>query len=252
MKDHDLEVGVGLNDVDYLKPSKYFYEITDKSNSYDEIEEKLNGYYKTQDLSKLDIQREKECDIVSIRIAKLLKSSAFTFSPITLKSIHKNLFDGVFEGKIKQYIGKFRTYNITKKEDILRGKSVIYGDYKEILEYLKYDFDNELNVNYLSLNQNEQVENISKFISAIWQIHPFCEGNTRTIAVFAMQYLKSLGYEINNDVFKDNSRYFRDALVISNYADYKNNITPTNEYLYMFFAKFLLDKEIDLKKIQMI
>lgn len=112
---------------------------------------------------------------------------------------------------------------------------MIYADYSSIEDFLEYDFNIESNKSYKNLDKLDFVKNISKFTSSIWQIHPFREGNTRTIAVFIIKYLNSKGLSVNNEPFKDNSKYFRYALVLSNYADYTNNIVEDSDYLISFF-----------------
>ena len=249
IKKNNWEVAIGLNKVDGLVPSDYLKELVKKSingeKNYREVEKELHKYYENRNLTKEEINT-KECDIVSTRIAELLEDGSFTFSPIYLKSIHKYLFDGVFEGDIKNYAGIFRDYNISKKEDILNGKTVIYGNYKDLMEYLRYDFGEEENVDYTKLSPEGQVKRISKFTSAIWQVHPFVEGNTRTTAVFIEKYLRTKGYKVNNDLFKENSLFFRNALVISNFSDINLGISPDFKYLHSFFSKLLINKTQEL------
>ena len=253
IKKNNWEVAIGLNKVDGLVPSDYLKELVKKSingeKNYREVEKELHKYYENRNLTKEEINT-KECDIVSTRIAELLEDGSFTFSPIYLKSIHKYLFDGVFEGDIKNYAGTFRDYNITKKEDILNGKTVIYGNYKDLMEYLRYDFGEEENIDYTKLSPEGQVKRISKFTSAIWQVHPFVEGNTRTTAVFIEKYLRTKGYEVNNDLFKENSLFFRNALVISNFSDINLGISPDFKYLHSFFSKLLINKTQELINLE--
>lgn len=243
----NLEIGIGLNRVDNLTPSKYFYKIIEESKSYYEIEDKLQSYYKDKNLTDKQIKNEKECDIVSSRIAQILEERSFVFSPITLKSIHKKLFSGVFDEELDKFVGVFRTYNISKAESILGGDSITYGNSDEILEYLSYDFELESKRDYLRLDKTEWVKNLSKFISNIWQIHPFIEGNTRTIATFSIKYLQQKGIDSNNDIFKDNSLYFRNALVLANYSNVKRGITANISYLESFLSKLIIDKNLPLK-----
>ena len=257
LKKENWEIAIGLNKVDGLNPSPYLKELILESvngeSSYKEIEEKLHRYYENRDLSKREERNTRECDIVSTRIAELLEDGSFIFSPIYLKSIHRYLFDGVFEDSIKNYAGIFRDYNISKKEEVLSGKSVVYGNYQDLMEYLKYDFEEEKKIDYTKLSSEKQVERISKFTSAIWQIHPFVEGNTRTTAVFIEKYLRTKGYDVNNDLFKENSVFFRNALVISNFSDINLKISPDFKYLHSFFSKLLInhdEKLIDLKSFE--
>lgn len=250
LKKNNWEVAIGLNKVDGLTPSPYLKQLMNESingeSSYKEIENKLSKYYENRDLKNIEEKKTRECDIVSTRIAELLEDGSFTFSPIYLKTIHRYLFDGVFEGEIKDYAGVFRDYNISKNEDILNGRTVIYGNYKDLLEYLRYDFDEEENIDYTKLSLEGQVKRISKFTSAIWQVHPFAEGNTRTTAVFIEKYLRTKGYKVNNELFKENSLFFRNALVISNFSDITLKISPDFKYLHSFFTKLLVNSNENL------
>ncbi len=241
-------IAKGLQLIDNAKPSEYMKsvmdELIDGKKSYKQVEHDLYNYYKENKIMSDEVIKTKECDIVSLRIMKVLESGAFTFSPITLKSIHRQLFEGLFENELDRYIGNFRDYNIVKDEPILNGDTVIYGDYTMLDELLAYDFNEEK-----TRNGKISVKSISRFTSAIWQIHPFVEGNTITTAVFIIKYLRSLGYDVNNDLFKEYSLYFRNALVLSNYADIKRNIRPNFRYIEMFFEKLLEDKDIELDKM---
>lgn len=238
--------GIGLNKVDNLEPSKYLIDLSKKNINgklkYSEVENLLKTYYETQNQSDVNIQREKECDIVSLRIAQLLEDKSFGFSPVALKNIHKFLFKDIFD-----FAGDYRSYNITKKEEILNGDTVKYVNYQDIESYIEYDFKEEKDFDYSKLNKDGLISHIIKFTSSIWQIHPFGEGNTRTTAVFIEKYLNSMGFNINNDMFKDNSLYFRNALVRSNYGNIPKGIYPTFQYLAMFFENLLKGKEYELK-----
>ncbi len=243
----NIDIAVGLGLVDDLKPSEYFYKAVEKSRTYNELEDNVKKYYDGKKLDKKEVG-EKECDIVSVNIAKYLEKSGFTLSPVTLKTIHKNLFWDAFPQGLEKYVGVFRDVNISKKEEVLGGeKSVEYGNYDELGDMLDYDFDREKKKDYTKMTRQEQALNVGKFVSGVWQIHPFREGNTRTIAVFTIKYLQSKGFEANNDIFKENSKYFRDALVLANYDNMKENIKSDFSYLESFFNKFILNKNIELK-----
>ncbi|MCL2341724.1 MAG: Fic family protein [Firmicutes bacterium] len=181
--------------------------------------------------------REKECDLVSLRIAQLLEDKSFGFNPITIKNIHKYLFKDIYD-----FAGNYREYNITKEENILNGDTVIYVDYKNIEEYFNYDFKEEKNFDYSKLNRDETIKHIAKFTSSIWQAHPFGEGNTRTTAVFIEKYLNNMGFKVNNEMFKKYSVYFRNSLVRSNYGNIPKGIYPNFEYLIMFLENLLSGK----------
>lgn len=245
--DENIDIGVGLNQVDNLKPSSYFYQVIQQHSDYEQLENKLQSYY---DNAKTEINlRERECDIVSIHIAELLNETAFVFSPVSLLSIHKKLFSGVFGGKLKNCVGVFRDFNISKKENIIDNHCVTYADKDNIAAYLDYDFERELNKDYSKLTANEQIKNISQFIANIWQIHPFVEGNTRTIALFSIKYLNKKGFIVDNSLFKEYSQYFRNALVLANYADIKSGIVENRSYLESFLIRLLIDPKHKLKKL---
>lgn len=248
-KRENIEIGIGLNKVDNLTPSQYFYTAIKESKTYYEIEEKLKNYYAKQDLNNPITKAEQECDLVATRIAQIIDENHFVLSPIALKSIHKRLFDGVFSQINEKYVGNFRDYNITKKEPILNGESVKYGEYNEILEYLSYDFEMEKNKNYTKIQRNEWGRHIARFISNIWQIHPFIEGNTRTTAVFTIKYLNQIGIPCDNTIFKQHSKYFRNALVLASYGNTLKGIFPDDSYLKSFLNKFILDSKLQLKQM---
>ena len=247
------EVGIGLNEVDGLTPSSYLIQLTKESiegkKTFDEIEKDLKNYYSKQDKNSINYS-EMECDLVSTRIAKLLEDRAFVFSPIQLKSIHRKLFSELMLDERDNSIGEYRKYNISKKEPVLNGDTVIYGEYTTIDEFLKYDFENESSKNYSEMSLDKQIKSLARFTSAIWQIHPFIEGNTRTVAVFIQKYLLSMGFLVNNDLFRENSMYFRNSLVASNYSNIPKKISPNFTYLEEFFLKLLYSKEIELKEIK--
>ena len=234
--------GIGLNKVDNLEPSEYLLDLSKKNINgelrYYEVENLLKEYYETKNARDIEVQRTKECDLVSLRIAQLLEDKSFGFSPVTLKNIHKYLFKDIYE-----FAGNYRDYNITKKEPILNGDTVTYVDFNNIEDYFAYDFKEEKEFDYSKVNQDELIKHIAKFTSSIWQVHPFGEGNTRATAVFIEKYLNSMGFCVNNDMFKDNSLYFRNALVRSNYGNIPKGIYPTFDYLIMFFENLLLGKE---------
>ena len=246
-------IAIGLQQVDNLIPSKYLIEVA-KDNiegkiSIDEAGEQVSQYYKKNPAKTLKEHNEKEADEVSARIAKLLSTHTFSFSPAELISIHKALFSGIFDDEIA---GKIRTYDITKKEPILNGDTVIYGRADSIMETLDYDFEQEKKFNYKGLSKREKVERLAKFTSGIWQIHPFGEGNTRATAVFIIKYLYTLGFVTNNDLFEQNSKYFRNALVRANYQNLNQDIYYTMEYLNKFFGNLLLGEKnlLDNREMQ--
>lgn len=245
-KSNAWRTAIGLQDVDGLKPSAYLIETAkdhiEGKITITEANQRIHSYYEQRNNRSEIESNTKEADIVSVRIAQILGEKTFQFSPAELQSIHRRLFDGVFK-----YAGEVRTYNITKKEWILKGDTVMYASFDSIRDTLDYDFSQEKNFSYVGLSLEESIKHISQFTSGIWQIHPFCEGNTRTTAVFIIKYLKTFGFNISNDIFANNSWYFRNALVRANYNDWKNGIHETTEFLEMFFENLLTNVNHELK-----
>lgn len=240
------QTAIGLQAVDGLEPSGYLIE-TAKEHIAGAIDmkaaqQRIYAYYEARGVRTQQDVETKEADIVAVRIAELLGEKTFQFSPAEWKSIHKRLFSDVFD-----HAGTFRKYNITKREWVLNGDTVLYASFDSLSETLQYDFEQEKSFSYAGLSVEDAVRHIAKFTSDIWQIHPFCEGNTRATAVFIIKYLRTFGFAINNTVFAENSWYFRNALVRANYTNLKNGIHATTEYLERFFENLLFDVNHDLK-----
>ena len=240
------QTAIGLQAVDGLKTSSYLLE-TAKEHIEGNIDiagaqRRIQSYYKEQKNRQAVETGTMEADIVSARITELLGEKTFQFSPAELQSIHKRLFTGVFD-----HAGQFRTYNITKNEWVLGGDTVVYSSWESIRDTLDYDFSQEKQFSYDALSVPGSIKHMAKFASGIWQIHPFCEGNTRATAVFIVKYLKSFGFAVNNDVFAVNSWYFRNALVRANYNNLQKGIHATREFLEKFFENLLLGTQHELK-----
>lgn len=243
-KGYAWHTAIGLQAVDGLKPSKYLIDTAIKNIegdiSIDEAQELLNTYY--EENPKADTEdRTEEADKVAVRIAKILSEKAFSFTPNEYISIHKKLFAGIYG-----HAGKLRDYNITKKEWVLNGATVLYGSASELRATLDYDFAEEKKFSYKNLSMEEIIHHLAIFISRLWQIHVFGEGNTRTTAVFFIKYLRTLGFDVTNDIFAENAWYFRNALVRANYNDLKNGVHETTEYLELFLRNLLLDEKNEL------
>ena len=241
------QTAIGLQDVDGLKPSAYLIDAAKKhiegDITIDDVKQMLDAYYKSKTArTDLESERTEEADKVSARIEELLTEKSFSFTPEYLARIHRHLFQGLFK-----FAGRYRDYDITKREWVLGGDTVLYASASMISETLSYDFSQERLVNYAALDTDKSIEQIAKFISGIWQIHPFGEGNTRTTAVFTMKYLQSFGFEVRNDMFKEHSWYFRNALVRANYNNYPKGIQATDNYLILFFRNLLLDEKNELR-----
>ena len=241
---------IGLQAVDGLKPSTYLLDTARRNiNGEITIEEArllIDAYYQTEEGRQQD-SGTIEADKVASRINELISHKTLSFSPIGLANIHRHLFEGIYK-----HAGEFRTYNITKKEWVLRGDSVTYQDYRQIGELLRFDLEQEKAFNYAGLSEEQMIKHISKFASDIWEVHPFGEGNTRTTAVFLIQYLRSMGFEINNNSFAQHSWYFRNALARSNYANHKYEIGPDFIFLERFFGNILFNKQYELRNRHML
>ena len=264
------QTAIGLQQVDGLTPSKYLYETAkrniDGEITIEEAKQLIDSYYETRQGRTREDDDAEEADKVSVRIREILAEKTFSFTPDLLLSIHKRLFSGVFY-KVKA--GHFRDYNISKREWVLDGESVLYANADMIRQTLEYDFGQEKAFDYSKLSREEAVKHLTRFIANIWQIHPFgdalvpqgtnvnnfhsCKrrgaayGNTRTTAVFTIKYLISLGFDVNNEPFEKNSWYFRNALVRANYTNMNKGIYMNTEYLEKFFRNLLLGESNELK-----
>ena len=244
-KSYAWNTAIGLQAVDGLKPSEYLIntaiENIEGNITMEDAEKNINDYYNSKPRVSAD-DRTEEADKVSVRIASILSEKSFSFSPSEYIGIHKKLFSGIYK-----YAGKIRDYNITKKEWVLDGDTVLYGNAAELRETLEYDFSEEKKFSYKGLTIDEIIAHLAFFISRLWQIHIFGEGNTRMTAVFFIKYLRSLGYEAENTIFAENAWYFRNALVRANYTNLKKGIHETTVYLEAFIRNLLLNENNKLK-----
>lgn len=246
-KTYAWTTAIGLQQVDGLTPSKYLFETAkrniDGEISVAEATSIIDSYYESKtDRSGNDNERTEEADKVSSRIAQILSEKSFNFSPSYLIALHGRLFAGIFK-----FAGKIRDYDITKKEWVLDGDSVMYGAAFELKAALDYDFEQERHFSYKNLTLEETVKHITFFVSRLWQILAFGEGNTRTTAVFTIKYLRSLGFNADNELFAENSWYFRNALVCTNYNNLQKGIHENPEFLEKFFRNLLLGEHNELK-----
>lgn len=245
IKQLQWDMAIGLQEVDNLKPSNYFEKLisgnVNGNLTIEQVKKELQYYYIEKDKNQEINHNELECDFVATRIVELLDIDNFELSVDYLKYVHKHLFQDVYE-----FAGEFRKIDFSKHEKILNNDSVAYGDSKTLSESLEYDISLEKKKNYKDMSIVEVINNITKFFSNIWQVHPFREGNTRTTALFIEKYLISLGYEVDNTLFKDKSVYFRNALVRSNYFNNYLNIKEDSSYLVKFYENLLLGKNNNL------
>lgn len=233
------KTAIGLQAVDGLQPSAYLIDVAKRNIegeiTLDETRKLIDSYYQSKTVRTPKDENEEEADKVSANIAKILASKTFAFNTNGYVSLHRRIFEGVFK-----HAGEIRQYDISKKEWVLEGDSVNYLNWEDLRRALDWDIEQEKNFQYKGLSDDEKIEHIAKFISGIWQIHAFREGNTRTTAIFTIQYLRSLGYEVNNEMFAKHSWYFRNALVRANYRNIQKGIDYSPIYLVRFFRNLLL------------
>jgi len=245
-KGYAWQTAIGLQAVDGLKPSEYLKEKArqhiEGDITIDEVKQLVDSYYKSKVARSSSEDRTEEADKVSARITEILSENTFTFSPIEYLAIHRHLFEGIFS-----HAGQIRDYNITKNEWVLKGATVLYASAGSIRETLEYDFSQEKIFDYKGLNIDEAIKHIARFVSGIWQIHAFGEGNTRTTAVFTIKYLHTFGFNFSNETFANHSWYFRNALVRANYNDLTKGVYATTEFLEKFFRNLILNEQNELK-----
>lgn len=240
------KTAIGLQAVDGLQPSAYLIDVAKRNIegeiTLDETRKLIDSYYQSKTVRTPKDEDEEEADKVSANIAKILASKTFAFNTNGYVSLHRRIFEGVFK-----HAGEIRQYDISKKEWVLEGDSVNYLNWEDLRRALDWDIEQEKNFQYKGLSDDEKIEHIAKFVSGIWQIHAFREGNTRTTAIFTIQYLRSLGYEVNNEMFAKHSWYFRNALVRANYRNINKDIEYSPIYLVRFFRNLLLGESWVLK-----
>lgn len=245
------KTAIGLQAVDGLQISDYLKDTAVKhiegDISIDEVKELINSYYQSKTVRTPNDEDTEEADKVSANIARILNEKSFAYSVTGFTSIHRRLFEGVFK-----FAGNIRDYDITKKEWVLCGDTVLYVNAEDLHRAIEYDLEQEKNFSYKGLSLDEVVFHIAKFVSKLWQIHPFGEGNTRTTAVFIIKYLRSIGFDVNNDLFAEHSWYFRNALVRANYRNVRKGVEPDISFLILFFRNLMMNESNELKNRNMI
>lgn len=245
------KTAIGLQAVDGLQTSNYLKDMAVKHIeghiSIDEVKTLINGYYQSKTVRTPDDEDTEEADKVSANIARILNEQSFAYSVTGFTSIHRRLFEGVFK-----FAGKIRDYDITKKEWVLCGDTVLYVNAEDLHRAIEYDLEQEKNFSYKGLSLDEVITHITKFVSNLWQIHPFGEGNTRTTAVFTIKYLTSIGFDVNNDLFAEHSWYFRNALVRANYRNVRKGIESDMSFLILFFKNLMMGEHNELKNRYMV
>lgn len=240
------QTAIGLQAVDGLKTSDYLKDTACKhiegDITIDEARELIKSYYQSKSMREPSKDDNREADTVAANITKILSTRTLDFTTNGYVSLHRRIFEGVFK-----FAGRIRDYDIAKKEWVLDGDTVNYLNWEDLRRAIDYDLEQERNFSYVGLSSDEMVKHITRFVSNLWQIHAFGEGNTRTTAVFTIQYLRSIGFDVNNNLFADHSWYFRNALVRANYKNVKKGIDYTPVYLERFFRNLLLGDGWDLR-----
>ena len=240
------QTAIGLQAVDGLKPSEYLLQTARKDIEgeigIDDVERLVASYYESKEVRTEQDEQSREADVAATNIRKLLAEKTFAFSLVGLTAIHRRIFTGIFD-----FAGEIREHNITKKEWVLRGDTVLYVSAPDISRAIEYDLEQERQFDYSQTDLNGFVSHFSKFVSGLWQIHPFREGNTRTTAVFSIMYLRSLGFDVQNDMFANHSWYFRNALVRANYQNVQKGIRREPAFLEQFFRNLLLGEHHELR-----
>ena len=240
------QAAIGLQAVDGLKVSGYLQETARRNIegeiTIDEARELVKQYYVTKTAHDANDEDKEEADRVSSNIVKVLSSPTFDFTTGGYQSVHRRVFEGVMK-----HAGELRKYDITKKEWVLEGDTVLYLNWEDLRRAIDYDLEQERAYSYKGKSQDEMIGHLTRFVSGLWQIHAFGEGNTRTTAVFTIQYLRSLGFDVNNDPFARHSWYFRNALVRANYRNVAKGIERSPIYLERFFRNLLLGDQWDLR-----
>ena len=244
-------VAIGLQAVDGLKTSEYLQQTARRNIegeiTIDEARELVKEYYVKKTAHDAGDEDKEEADRVSSNISKLLQTDAFTYSAAGLAAIHRAIFEGVFK-----HAGRFRDYDISKKEWVLRGDSVLYGRWQDLRMAIEYDLEQERQFSYAGLSKDQMIEHLARFVSGLWQTHPFREGNTRTTGIFTIKYLRMLGFNVNNELFANHSWYFRNALVRANYRNVAKGIELEPIFLIRFFRNLLLGENNALKNRYML
>lgn len=263
------DTAFGLQEVDGLAPSDYARSLADRNVegalTLAEVGTQLRGYYRAngdhghdgaaasrepltgepEGASNLT-DRTSEADLVSHRIVEMLEDGSFILSPGFLSTIHRRLFADLDPATYRP--GEFKTEQLIKPEIVLNGDSVFYAPPEMYDAMLRMLFARESQYEYGYDFSPVDCTNFSTFIARVWQIHPFFEGNTRTVAVFSELYLRDLGFDVNNRAFEKHAGYFRDALVRANYRNRKVHVEFDLSFLEAFFRHAVLGESHELTR----
>lgn len=245
---HYWAVAIGLQAVDGIEVSPYLRELARGyergARSLEETGSLIRKYHVADKGSVRGGTRE--ADLVSQRIAELLSAAPFVLHPDMLAYVHRYLFQDLDRAVYRP--GEFKIERMVKQEEILNGDSVLYADPYGYGMSLQMAFDAECSRSYGCRLEADDLRTFCHTIVFLWQVHPFYEGNTRTVAVFSELYLNHLGFSTGDEPFERHSRYYRDALVRSMYRNADADITPEDRFLVAFYDNVLNDAGHELNR----
>ena len=253
---HYWACAIGLQAVDGLQVSDYLRDVAQSyvagERSLDETGELVRAYH-TPGAASYNAKGEesREADLVSQRIAEVLARGSFALVPDMPRIIHRQLFCDLPQEVYRS--GEYKLEPLVKQEEILNGDSVLYTDPMLVEQSLRYLFEEEREAgDYGLVLSGAELGRFSRFVSLVWQIHPFQEGNTRTVAVLAALYLRQLGFDVGNEPFEHHARYFRDALVRANYRNAAAGIAPDMRFVEQFFDNLVNDAEHPMDREELV
>lgn len=247
------DAAFGLQAVDGLKPSDYVRGLAEDNScgriSLEQVGKSLDTYYEQERTISGSQPPEEEADKVSYRIVQLLEDGAFTLDPHVLSTIHAHLFHGIDDALYLP--GSFKSEQLVKCERILNGDSVLYGPPSLYARSLEMLFNREIEHSYAGYADGPTLswadaEALARFVANVWMVHPFAEGNTRTVAVFLALYLRSMGFDVNNEPFARHASFFRGALVRATYQNRPVGVGLDASHLLLFLSKLVEDPEAKL------
>ena len=237
---------IGIQAADGLRTSDYLLQTAQKNIegkiSIDDANESVNSYYFEKNEHDAGDPESEDADKTAVNITRILLTETFDLSLVGLASLHRRIFDGVYENA-----GAQREADVSKREWVLGGDIVSFMNPEALPTSLEQCIVKERHYRYDGLSSDTMITHIAGFVSKIWQMCPFVEGNTRFTAVLTLLHLRQLGICYNFEIFKKDSWYFHNALVRANYRNVEKNIDYEPIYLERFFRNLLLSEQWDLR-----
>lgn len=184
----------------------------------------------------LAVKDEKALDLIEaeqsrVNMMLLYEQGFYDFTLEGLQAIHRFLF-----GDIYDWAGSFRIINIEKREKLLAGRSVWYSNDEAITDDLTAVFLDIQRQDWKALSRQAFVSAVSKYFARIWRIHPFREGNTRTVVMMLTFFVEHYGYYMDQNLLAENAGYVRDSFVMA-------SLDQFSEYEHL--EKILMDAVCD-------